>query len=77
MVVAQLETPNPNTSAINAYAFNSEDLSFLQMIVDELLVGLIESGDRVAQGESREALKRDLARAVFASARLVIATPRP
>jgi hypothetical protein len=67
--VAQTEAVNQNTRGVNTSAFNSEDLSFLQVIVDELLAGLIESGDRAVQGSSREALKRDLAKAVFASAR--------
>ena len=66
--MAQIETPNPNTRDIHSSAFSSEDLSFLQMIVDELLTGLIEGGDGVVQGASREALKSDLGRAVFASA---------
>ena len=69
VVVAQIETANPNTRGLNTSVFSSEDLSFLQMIVDELLAGLIASGDNVVQGDGREALKRDLARTIFASAR--------
>ena len=67
--MAQIETANPNTRGLNTSVFSSEDLSFLQMIVDELLAGLIASGDSVVQGDGREALKSDLARAIFASAR--------
>ena len=67
--MAQIETANPNTRGLNTTVFSSEDLSFLQVIVDELLAGLIASGDSIIQGDGREALKRDLARAIFASAR--------
>ena len=42
----------------------------MQLIVYKLLAGLIASGDYVAHGDGREALKRDLARTIFASARL-------
>ena len=69
VVVAQIGTVNPNTSGLNTSVFSSEDLSFLQMLLDELLTGLIASGDDVVQGDGREALKRDLARTIFASAR--------
>ena len=67
--MAQIESANPNTRGLNTSVFSSEDLSFLQMIVDDLLAGLIASGDSIVQGGGREALKRDLARAIFASAR--------
>ena len=67
--MAQIETANPNTRGLNTSVFSSEDLSFLQMIVDELLAGLIASGDSIVQGGGREALKTDLARTIFASAR--------
>ena len=67
--MAQIETANPNTRDLNTFVFSSEDLSFLQLIVYELLAGLIASGDYVAHGDGREALKRDLARTIFASAR--------
>ena len=67
--MAQIETANPNTRGLNTSVFSSEDLSFLQMIVDQLLASLIASGDNVVQGDGREAPKRDLARRIFASAR--------
>ena len=67
--MAQIEPANPNTRGLNTLVFSSEDLSFLQMMVDELLAGLIASGDNVIQGDGREALKRDLARRIFAIAR--------
>ena len=67
--MAQIETANPNTRGINTSVFSSEGVSFLQMIVDQLLAGLIASGDNVVQGGGREALKTDLARTIFASAR--------
>jgi len=69
VVMAQIEIANPNTRDLNTFVFSSEDLSFFQLIVEELLAGLIASGDYVAHGDGREALKRDLARAIFASAR--------
>ena len=66
--MAPIETANPNTRDLAASAFTSEDLSFFEMIVDELLAGLIESGDDVVRGESRVALKTALARTLFANA---------
>ena len=66
--MAQTEAVNQNARGVNTSAFDSEDLSFLQVIIDELLVGMVEGGDCTVQGNSREALKRDLAKAVFACA---------
>ena len=68
VVVAQIETANPNTRGLDASVFSSEDLSFLQVVVEELLEGLLSSGDYFVQGDSREALKKALAKAVFACA---------
>ena len=67
-VMAQIEAANLNTCGVGTSAFDSEDLSFLQVVVDELLAGIIAEDSNV-QGKSKEVLKRDLAKAVFASAR--------
>jgi len=66
--MAQIEAANLNTCGVGTSAFDSEDLSFLQVGVDELLAGIIAEDSNV-QGKSKEVLKRDLAKAVFASAR--------
>jgi hypothetical protein len=64
-----METDNANTRYSNTLIFTSEDLSFFHMIVDELLAGLIANGEGGLQGDGGEALKRDLARTILASAR--------
>ena len=66
--MAQIEAANLNTCGVDTSAFDSEDLSFLQVVVDELLAAIIAEGSNV-QGKSKEVLKRDLAKAVFAIAR--------
>jgi hypothetical protein len=68
VVVVQKETDNPNACALNISVFNSEDLSFLQIIVEELLEGLTENDGHAMEGDTRDALKADLARHVLARA---------
>jgi hypothetical protein len=66
--MARTEAVNPNTRGVNTSAFDSEDLSFLQEIVDELLAGLVETEGYRGQGDSRESLRGELAKVILAIA---------
>jgi hypothetical protein len=67
--MAQHVTATQNTCGPNYSAYSPDDLGYLQAIVDELLTGLIESGDYAVRGDGKENLKRALTRALFAIAR--------
>jgi hypothetical protein len=56
--------PRPEEPIAGA-AFDSDDLSFLQGLIDDLLEELLESGDYPLAASHREALRHRLAIAVF------------